>query len=568
MFDALPKTYDAVKDWGWDQFAPYFADLETRQLTADSVDPWLRDWTAVSNAASEILARARVATTQNTADADAEARLKLLMKTIHQPILRAADKLNRKLLDSGLTPANYEIPLRKARTSVEIFREENLPLMLDEQQVGLEYAKVTGAQTVTWDGEEVTLTELMTVFQDPDRQRRKAAFDLFASRWEQDRDAINHLWRKAFEIRQKIAQNAGFANYRDFQWKSKARFDYAPSDNETFHKAIAEVVVPAAVRARERRRVRLGLDTLRPYDVDVDASGQPALKPWDTIQGFADTSTAVFSAVDPELGDQYADMKAAGLMDLPNRKFKGPGAYCSGFPLTGKPFVFMNAVNTGGDVRTLLHEVGHAFHNYATRALPYSEQRAYPIEFAEVASFGMELLAAPYVTRDRGGYFSEAEAARYRIEHLESIIEFWPYMAIVDAFQLWAYRGHADGGDPEACDETWLELKDRFEPDIDYTGYENYKASGWHRKQHIFRYPMYYIEYGLARLGAVQLFANARKDQASAVRAYRSALALGGTASLPALFGAAGARFAFDTDTLRGLIDTVEDTIAELQAKL
>lgn len=568
MFDTLPKHYDDVKDWGWAQFEPYFADLEARELTAENVNQYLLDLTALSDILSEILSRARVATTQNTRDADAEARLKDLMKNVYQPALRVDDRLNRKLLASGLTPENYEIPLKKARVSVEIFREDNLPLMLDEQQVGLEYAKVTGAQTATWDGEEVTLLELAKSFQDPDRDRRKAAFDLYANRWLQDRETINRLWQQAFEIRQKIARNAGFANYRDFQWQTKARFDYGPADNETFHNAIAEVVVPAAVRARERRRQRLGVDTLRPYDIDVDASGQPPLKPWETIEQFADTSAAVFAAVDPELGAQYEDMKAAGNMDLPNRKHKGPGAYCTGYPLTGKPFVFMNAVGNGGDVRTLLHEVGHAFHNYATRPLPYAEQREYPIEFAEVASFGMELLAAPYITKAYGGYFTEAEAARYRIEHLESIIEFWPYMAMVDAFQLWAYNGGSEGGDPEYCDETWLNLKARFEPDIDYSGYEQYQATGWHRKQHIFRYPMYYIEYGLARLGAVQVFANARKDQAAAVKAYRNALALGGTRNLHELFAAAGAQFKFDTDTLSGLINTVEETIEELQQQL
>lgn len=568
MFDAMPKTFEAVQDWGQAEIEPYYADLEARELRAETIDRWLRDWTAIANVTGEIMARARVATTQNTADSAAEDRYKHLMKTVYQPGLRVQDRLYRKLLHSGLTPENFEIPLKRARVSVEIFREENLPLLLDEQQVGLEYAKITGAQSVTWEGQEVTLTELHKAFQDPERARRKAAFDLYAGRWLQDREAINGLWTRAFGIRQQIARSAGFDNYRDYQWKSKARFDYTPADNETFQNAIAAVVVPAAVRARARRRERLGLDTMRPYDVDVDASGQPALQPWETIDQFAETSAAVFGAVDPALGAQYADMKAAGLMDLPNRKHKGPGAYCSTYPLTGKPFVFMNAVNTGGDVRTLLHEVGHAFHSYATRALPYGEQRAYPIEFAEVASFGMELLAAPYLTRAQGGYFTEAEAARYRIEHLESIIEFWPYMATVDAFQLWAYSGHDAGGDPAACDAMWLTLKERFEPDIDYSGYADYKATGWHRKQHIFRYPMYYIEYGLARLGAVQIYANAQQDQAGAVRAYRQALAMGGTGTLPQLFEAAGAKFAFDTDTLRGLIDTVENTIEELQAKL
>ncbi|MBK9125383.1 MAG: M3 family oligoendopeptidase [Chloroflexi bacterium] len=568
MFDTLPKTHDEAKTWDWPRFEPYFADLEARDLTPESVDQWLRDMTAATTVIGEIMARARVATTQNTQDAEAEARLKSLTKDLMQPMQVVVTRLNRKLLESGLTPDNFEMPLKRARAAVEVFREENLPLQIEDQQAGLEYAKITGAQSVEWDGDEVTLVELMKSFKNPDRTVRKAAFDLFADRWVQDRQAINAIWSKAFDIRKQMAKNAGFDTFRDLVWKLRGRFDYAPDDNATFHRAIEEVVVPAAIRARDRRRQRLGLDTMKPYDVDVDASGKPPLTPWVSIDGFAETSGRVFDAVDPQLGAQYRDMLAAGLTDLPNRKHKGPGAYCATFPLTAKPFVFMNAVNSDGDVRTLIHEVGHAFHSYATRALPYEGQRAYPTEFAEVASFGMEMLSSPYLTTANGGYFTESEAARFRIDHLESIIEFWPYMAMVDAFQLWAYDPANDGGNPDACDTAWLDLKARFEPDIDYTGYDDYKATGWHRKQHIFRYPFYYIEYGLARLGAVQLYANAQKDQAAAVTAYRHALGLGGTGNLHQLFGAAGLRFAFDSDMLRGLIDVLEGTIGELETAL
>ncbi len=568
MFDTLPKTYDEAKTWDWPKFEPFFADLEARDLTPETVDQWLRDMTAATTVIGEIMARVRVATTQNTQDAEAEAKLKSLTKDLMQPMQVVVTRLNRKLLDSGITPDNYEMPLKRARAAVEVFREENLPLQIEDQQVGLEYGKITGAQTVEWDGAEVTLIELMKSFKNPDRAVRKAAFDLFADRWVQDRQAINAIWSKAFDIRKQMAKNAGFDTYRDLIWKQRGRFDYTPEDNATFHRAIEEVVVPAAIRARDRRRQRLSLDTMKPYDVDVDASGKPPLTPWVSIDGFAETSGNVFDAVDPQFGAQYRDTLAAGLTDLPNRKHKGPGAYCTTYPLTAKPFVFMNAVNSDGDVRTLIHEVGHAFHSYATRALPYEAQRAYPIEFAEVASFGMEMLSSPYLTTANGGYFTESEAARFRIDHLESIIEFWPYMAMVDAFQLWAYDPANDGGSPDTCDAAWLDLKARFEPDIDYTGYDAYKATGWHRKQHIFRYPFYYIEYGLARLGAVQLYANAQKDQAAAVAAYRRALGMGGTGNLPQLFGAAGLRFAFDSDMLRGLIDVLEGTIGELETAL
>ncbi len=569
MFNTLPKTYDAIKDWTWGDFAPYFADLQARDLTDATANQFLHDWSHLLEAIGEILNRARIITTQNTADEVAEAHLRTLMETLYQPFAQAGNALNEKLLASTIEPENFALPLKRMRAEVQLFREENLPLQLEEQKLGIEYGKITGAQVVQWDGQEVTLLELMKAFQDTDRARRKDAFDLFANRWLLDRDAINAIWKRAFPVRNQMAKNAGFDNYRDYRWIQFSRFDYSPADNQTFHEAIEQVVVPAAIRSRERRRQTLGLDILRPYDLDTDATGLPPLRPWKDIDDLAAKAESIFNHVDPQLGAYYATMRRENLLDLPNRKHKGPGAYCSSYPLTRRPFVFMNAVNTRTDIRTLLHEIGHAFHNFESMEnLPYEQQRDYPIEFAEVASMAMELLAAPYLTHEFGGYYDAPDAARDRIEHLDQILQFWPYMAMVDAFQLWAYDGTNRAADPAACDAKWLELKARFEPDIDYTGYEDYKATGWHRKQHIFRYPMYYVEYGLARLGSVQVWANALKNQAGAVKSYREALALGGTGTLPELFGAAGAKFAFDAETLGSAVSLIESTISSLEAVL
>jgi len=567
MFNTLPTDYSALKDWSWEQFAPYFADLQARDLNDVTADQFLKDWSHLSEAIGEILNRARIITTQYTNDEAAESHLKRLMEALYQPSAQASNALNEKLLASNVEPENFTLPLKRMRAEVQLFRQENLPLQLEEQNLGNEYGKVTGAQVVAWGGAEITLLELMKAFQDTDRTRRKAAFDLFADRWLQDREALNDIWKRAFPVRNQMAKNAGFDNYRDYRWIQFSRFDYSPADNQTFHEAIEQVVVPAAIRARERRRQTLALDTLRPYDLDTDATGLPPLRPWKDIDDLAAKAESVFNHVDPQLGAYYATMRREGLLDLPNRKHKGPGAYCSSYPLTRRPFVFMNAVNTRGDIRTLLHEIGHAFHEFETlNSLPYTHQRDYPIEFAEVASMAMELLAAPYLTHEFGGYYDAPDAARDRIEHLDQILQFWPYMAMVDAFQLWVYDGTNRAADPAACDEKWLELKARFEPDIDYTGYDAFKATGWHRKQHIFRYPMYYVEYGLARLGSVQVWANALKDQAGAVKSYRQALALGGTGTLPELFSAAGAKFAFDAETLGSAVNLIESTITELEA--
>ena len=282
------------------------------------------------------------------------------------------------------------------------------------------------------------------------------------------------------------------------------------------------------------------------------------------IEELNERTQAVFDQVDQTLGGYFKIMRGEDLLDLDNRKGKAPGGYCTYYPVIKRPFIFMNSVGLHDDVQTMLHEGGHAFHAFEASNLPYFHQEDVPIEFCEVASMGMELLAAPYLTKDKGGFYDPKDAARARIEHLEGIIAFWPYMAVVDAFQHWVYENVDDAHDAAKCDAKWAALWDRFMKGIDYTDLEEIKATGWHRKLHIYQVPFYYIEYGLAQLGAVQIFGNAREDQAKAVEAYRKALALGGTVTLPELFEAAGVRFAFDAETLGKAVALVEQTIDEL----
>jgi oligoendopeptidase F len=334
----------------------------------------------------------------------------------------------------------------------------------------------------------------------------------------------------------------------------------------TFQNAIEQVVVPAASRLYERRRKRLGYDTLRPWDLSVDPSGRAPLKPYDSVSELEEKGSTIFHRVDPQLGGYYDTLRREGLLDLENRKGKGPGAYSTGFDSTKRPFVFMNAVAHYSDVRTLLHECGHAFHAFEAYKLPYYHQRATPMEFNEVASMAMELLAAPYLPESEGGFYSEADAARDRIQHLEKIVFFWPYMAVVDAFQHWIYENHVEASNPDNCDAKWAELWDRFMVGIDFNGLAPDKSNGWHRKRHIHRTPFYYVEYGLAQLGAVQVWKNALSDQAGAVAAYRRALALGGTVPLPDLYRAAGVKFAFDAATLGEAVDLIERTLDQLES--
>lgn len=566
MLNTLPDTIQTFMNWDWSQIEPYYQELQARSLTAETVGQWLSDWSHLTKLLQERGARLYVGTTVDTTDEAGVHAFHHFLETIAEAAQTADQNLKMKLLASGLEPEGFAVPLRNMRAQAELFREANIPLFTQETKLSTEYDKIIGAQSVMWEGEEKTLPQMRPVYQGTDRAKRERAWRLASDRQMHDREDINALWQQFMELRQTITRNAGYESYRDFRWQEMLRFDYTPADCETFHNAIEQVVVPAAERIYERRRKALGVDTLRPWDLNVDSHQRPPLRPFQNAEELNSKAEAIFRQVDPQLGEYFAIMRRENLLDLDNRKGKAPGGYQTTYAQTKRPFIFMNAVGLHDDVQTLLHEGGHAFHTFESINLPYIQQQDYTSEIAEVASMSMELLAAPYLEASKGGYYTPAEAARARIEHLENLITFWPYMAVVDAFQHWVYT-HADAAtDPANCDAQWAALWKRFMRGIDWSGMDDAMMTGWHRKLHIFQSPFYYVDYGLAQVGAVQVWRNSLRDQAGAVRQYRSALALGGTRPLPELFAAAGAKFAFDAGTLGELVALVEATIHELEA--
>ncbi len=374
---------------------------------------------------------------------------------------------------------------------------------------------------------------------------------------------LNEQYLALLALRRRIAANAGFDAYRDYSWLERGRYDYTPADAFAFHDAIEAEVVPVARRLYEARREALGLGSLRPWDLDVEVVEQPPLAPFQEAMELEEGCARIFHAIDPVLGEQFEGLRG-GLLDLDSRANKAPGGYCRSLPVSQQSFIFMNAVGKHRNVQTLLHEGGHAFHNQHAYHLPLVWMRHAPMEMAEVASMGMEMLAQPFLEKAKGGFYGEADARRARVEHLEKIVLFLPYMAVVDAFQHWVYAEAPENVTANDLDATWARLWDRFMGGIDYSGLEAVKETGWHRKRHIFLYPFYYIEYGLAQVGALQLWRNALADPVEALAAYRRSLALGGTQPLPDLFEAAGIRFAFDKETLRGLMELVQAQLGEL----
>jgi oligoendopeptidase F len=439
-----------------------------------------------------------------------------------------------------------------------LFRPENVPLETEEAKLSQQYQKLIGSLTVPFQGQERTLVQMGRYLEETDRALRQEAWELTARRRLQEADRIEDLFEQLLKLREQIAANAGFPNYLQFAFKARGRFDYTPEDCRKFHEAIEKEIMPVLRQLQARRREKLGLPALRPWDLSVDPSNQPPLRPFDNVEALVSRTADIFAQLDTSLARDFRLMREKRLLDLENRKGKAPGGYQSTLAESRLPFIFMNAVGMQRDVETILHEAGHAFHALATQEENLHAYRSAPIEFCEVASMSMELLGNEFIET----FYAPPEARRARRAHLEGIIALFPAIAMVDAFQHWIYS-HPSHTRAERR-AAWLALMDRFGGDVDWSGYEPARAALWHRQLHIFLVPFYYVEYGIAQLGALQLWANSKVDKAKALRDYQSALALGGSLPLPELFSAAGCPFDFTAATVRPLVKLVRDELAVL----
>ena len=565
MVNAIPESPDAFKEAGWENILPFYEELASRPLDAGNVESWLQDWSRFESLLSEASALASFAYSCDTADPEREAAQLRFGTQIAPKAQEQRVRLQERLVRLGYVRAGLETMVERFRNQMKIFSDANVPLAAEISRLTTEWSKLIGAMTVQWDGVEKTPAQLLPYLEAADRPLRERAFKLRAKPYIEQRDTIAGIFDRMHELREQTATNAGFDNFRDYAHQEKNRFAYSAADCMRFHEAVEEAVLPAVERIQDRRRRAMKLDRLRPWDTSVDRLGRPALKPFADMKSFVDRAASVFGHVDPEFRGYYETMVDAKLLDLENRKGKAPGAYSQTLNFRKQPLIFMNAVGVDDDIRTLLHESGHAFHSFEASRLPLLFQRHPGSEMAEVASMSMELLAAPFIDKDSGGYYTDEDERRSRAEHLEGIVLFFPHCASVDAFQHWIYVDKA-GRDADARDAKWLELRRRFEGDsVDWSGLDKERIARWYQQPHFFSSPFYYIEYGIAQLGALQVWRNSLKDSTGAVRRYRGALALGATKPLPELFKAAGARLIFDSAGMRELITLVEEEISKLQ---
>lgn len=550
----------------WDQIEPLFRELLDRQLdSVESIEHWLYDRSELCSVIEEEGSRRYIAMTCATNDQETEKAFLQFVEEIEPRTKPFWHEIDKKLVNSAhvddLDPGRYDILLRSSRNQIELFREENITIETEITKLSQQYQKIMGAMTVNFKGEELTMQQMGKFLEENSRDLRKDAFDAITHRRLQDSEKLEDTFDQMLALRNQIAENAGFEDFRAYKFRRMERFDYTPQDCLNFHDAIEKIVVPLQRQILDDRRKALNIATVRPWDMTCDRYGRTPLKPFEDTDNLVHGCHEIFDRIDPELGTNFQRMIDLGLLDLESRKGKAPGGYQTTLHEMRLPFIFMNAVGLNRDIFTMLHEGGHAFHTFAAREEPIFAYRHAPMEFCEVASMAMEHLGEPYLE----SFYSPGDAARARRDHLEGAISILPWIAIIDAFQHWIYT-HQDHNRNEraAC---WIDLMERFGAGVDYTGYEDVLRYRWHAQLHIFEVPFYYIEYGIALLGALQVWRNSFDDQAGAVKAYKEALKFGGSRPLPDLFTAADARFDFSAMTIEPLMDKVREEI-EKQAKL
>jgi oligoendopeptidase F len=529
------------------------------------LERWLLDRSEFEAALGQTGSFLYIAMTCDTSDSVKSQRYLKFVEEVEPAVKPLEHALDVKFLELekrfSLDKDRYAIYRRSSAVAVKLFVERNIPLQTRLALLSQEYQTICGAMMVTFDGREQTLPEMSRYLQETDRSLRERAWKAVASRRMQESVRLEELFDRMLILRNELALNAGFANFRDYQFEAYQRFDYGPQDCRAYHQSVEEVVVPFLREINALRRAQMGVSTLRPWDTAVDPLARPALRPFKDVAQLQSGVGQVVRRIDSGLAELYDEMAALQLLDLSSRKGKAPGGYQNTLDESRKPFIFMNAVGLDDDVRTLLHESGHAFHAYLCAHEPLVDYRHAPMEFCEVASMSMELMANDHLDV----FYTPADARRSVVEFLEGVVTTLAWVAVIDAFQHWLYEnpGHS------ACErsQAWLRCHRQLSGDVlDWSGLENERTSLWHRQLHIFEVPFYYIEYGIAQLGALQLWRQFRKDPQAAVANYKKALALGGSRPLPELFQAMGIRFDLSREMMVPLLADVRALWKELSA--
>lgn len=549
----------------WESVEPYFKELLERDIsTPDKLAAWLKDQSELEAVISEDACWRQIKMTCDTENKALEESFNFFCLEIQPKIQPYSDLLNKKLLNSPalsqLDNDKYFTYLRSVKKSIELFREENIPLQAEMAVLQQQYGQITGAMLVTVNGEEYTLQQAGKFLENSDRSIREEVYRKIQERRLADKTKLDELFDKLIQLRHQQAINAGFSSYSDYRFKELGRFDYTKEDCSRFHEAVKLHVLPLVNEIYERKRKALSLDTLRPWDLEAEPAGTKPLHPFKTGDELLQKSVECFNKLNPFFGDCLSRMKTMNHLDLESRKGKAPGGYNCPLAESGAPFIFMNAAGQMHDVTTMVHEGGHAVHSFLAHHLELSGFKEYPMEIAEVASMAMELFSMDYWDTF---FSSEEELKRAKIHQLERVITIFPWIAIIDKYQHWIYENPVHTHEQRTA--AWMNILSEFKDSvIDYNRLETFRSNAWQRQLHLFEVPFYYIEYGIAQLGAIGMWMQYKQNKDMAIENYCKALSMGGTKTLPELYRAAGLEFDFSPAKIKGLMDFVKQEMDKL----
>ena len=559
----IGEEFDLKK---WEDLQPFYENLIDREVNSvDDLRQWFLDRSELESYLSENFAWRYIRQTCDTANTGLINALQFFITEIQPKLSEYGNELDKKVVENPflaeLTDKGFDITIRGMKKAIALFREENIPVITEMQTEERKYGAIAGAMTVTLDGEEMTLQKAADRLQSTNREIREEAWRAIAERRFEDHEKLDELLNKLVSLRHLVSQNAGFANYRDYMFAAMGRFDYTPQDCFDFHASVKDAVVPLLDDMAKSRKAALKVDQLRPWDIKVDPQGLAPLKPFESGEELLDKTIRCFSRLDPFLGDCLKIMKTMKHLDLESRKGKAPGGYNYPLDEIGVPFIFMNATSNLRDMITLLHEGGHAVHSLVTRDLALNSFKHTPSEVAELASMSMEL-----ITMDFWDEFfdNEQDLKRAKIQHLESIIETLPWVATVDKFQHWMYEN--PNHTPEQRTDEWVKIYSEFtDKTMDWSGLEKFRKYLWQRQLHIYEVPFYYIEYGIAQLGAIGVWKNYRENPQAGLKGYLDALKMGYTAPITEIYAAANIPFDFSQKNITELMNFVRGELEQLK---
>ncbi len=551
----------------WDDIAPFFQELEDRKLeNAADLENFIFDVSEMEAVLEETGAWLYINMTRDTGNKEKVDAYTQFVSEIQPKVAPVGNRINEKIhaapykdrLPESLMYKNY---FRGIQKDLDIYREENVPLFTELANLSKDFGAISGAMTVDWEGEELTLQQAAKLLKKTDRKVREAAYRKVQERRQQDTEKLDDLFNKLVSKRQQVAENADFENFRDYKFKSMGRFDYGVADCKSFHESVKQEILPLVNQLMEQRKASLGVDVLRPWDLPVDPTGKEPLQPFEGEKELIDKSVAVFQKIDPYFAECLRTMETMGHLDLESRKGKAPGGY--NYPLyeVGVPFIFMNAAGTHSDVITMMHEGGHAVHSFLTKDFKVTGFKSFPSEVAELASMSTELISMEAGWEEF--YPTEDELQRAHQDQLERVLDVLPWVATIDKFQHWIYEN------PKHTiaerDAAWTEIFFEFSPKaVDYSGLEHFVTKGWQKQMHLFEVPFYYIEYGFAQLGATAVWKNYCQNPEKTLAQFKKALGLGYTKTIPEIYNTAGIKFDFSTEYIKSLADFVQQRMQQL----